>query len=289
MKDKRIMSKTVGIYLWTAVLAGMLGLTSSLTPLANGETIKIGGTGGAMGAMRVLADAYIKSRSVGGDIHVVFVPGLGSSGGRKALVGGAIDIALTSKPGDDPENLRGAKALLYGRTPMVFATSIKTNANALTSQDLLDIWNGKTLHWPDGRRLRLIVRPESDSDTEGLLRIPPAMGQAVKRALRREGMKVGVRDGDAADALETTPGALGTSTLALIISEKRSLKALTLDGVAPSAKTIADGTYPHLKSLYALAATKATGAGEGFMSFLRSPTARDTLTRLGFWVEDGTP
>jgi phosphate transport system substrate-binding protein len=94
-------------------------------------------------------------------------------------------------------------------------------------------------------------------------------------------------DGETADALESTQGALGTSVLALIISEKRSLKPLALDGVAPTAKNIADGSYPYFKSLYALARTNPTGPAEDFMGFLRSPSARKILAELGYWVGEG--
>jgi phosphate transport system substrate-binding protein len=237
--------------------------------------------------MRALADSYTKSRS--SNVKFILVPGLGSGGGRKALSAGAIDIALTSQAGNDAEKLEGATAVLYGKTPFVFATSIKNRASGLTTQELIDIWNGKTLQWHDGARLRLILRPESDSDTEVLKRISLAMAQAVKNALSREGIRVTVTDGETADALETTQGALGTSSLALIISEKRSLKALALDGVAPSPKNIADGSYPYFKSLYALARTKPTGPAEDFMSFLRSRSARKILAELGYWVGEGIP
>jgi len=281
------MAKKIAMHFGTAVLVGAIGLHFLPATPVYAETIKIGGTGAAWGTMRVLADSYTKSRS--SNVKVILVTGLGSGGGRKALSAGAIDIALTSKAGNDAEKLEGAKAVLYGKTPFVFTTSIKNRASGFTTQELVDIWNGKTLHWHDGARLRLILRHETDSDTDMLKRISPAMAQAVKNALSREGMKVTITDGDTADALETIPGALGTSVLALIISEKRSLKALVLDGIAPTPKNIADGSYPYFKSLYALARTKPTGAAEDFMSFLGFRSTRQILAELGYWVGEGTP
>jgi phosphate transport system substrate-binding protein len=281
------MSKKIATYCGTAALAGAIILHLSPAIPVHAETLKIGGTGAALGTMRVLADSYTKSRS--SNVKFIFVPGLGSGGGKKALSAGAIDIALTSKAGNDAEKLEGAKAVLYGKTPFVFATSIKNSASGLTTQDLVDIWSGKTLQWHDGARLRLILRPESDSDTEMLKRISLAMAQAVKIALSREGIRVTMTDGETADALESTQGALGTSVLALIISEKRSLKPLALDGVAPTAKNIADGSYPYFKSLYALARTNPTGPAEDFMGFLQSQSARKILAELGYWMGEGTP
>jgi len=154
---------------------------------------------------------------------------------------------------------------------------------------LADIWSGKTTAWPDGGRLRLILRPESDSDTDVLKRISPALAQAIKNALSREGMKIAITDVESADAIETIQGALGTSTLALLISEKRPLKALSLDGVMPSPKTIANGSYPHFKSIYVVTGAKPSEPTEEFMAFLRSISGREILAQMGHWLGDARP
>lgn len=265
---------------------GMFGLLCLLTPSLEAQTIKIGGTGGALGTIGVLAEAFRKSHP---EAKIIVVPSLGSGGGRRALLAGAIDIAVTSKAGKDAEKLEGAVAVLLGRTPFVFATSKKNAASALTTQELVDIWNGKTTAWPDGRRLRLILRPASDSDTDMLKRISPAMEQAVKGALSREGMKIAITDTEGADALEAIQGALGTSALALLVSEKRPLKALYLNGVPPNPKTIANGAYPLFKSIYVVTAAKPSELTAEFTRFLRSPSGREILAQLGYWLDDGSP
>ena len=273
-------------FLTVSCLVVTVGLLSSLPVPSGAQTIKIGGTGGAFGTMQVLAEAFKKSHP---EAQVIAVPGLGSGGGRKALLGGAIDIAVTSKAGKDTEKLDGAIAMLLGKTPFVFATSKKNTTVALTTQELVDIWNGKKITWADGSRLRLVLRPENDSDTEVLKRISAVMEQAVKNSLSREGMKIAVTDGEAADAIEGIQGALGTSSLALIISEKRSLKALAINGIAPSAKTIADGSYPYFKSLYMLTGIKPSGPTEEFMAFLRSAAGHKILAQLDYWMEGAGP
>ena len=90
--------------------------------LAHADTIKVGGTGAALGVMRVLGDAYKKDQP---NVDVVVVPGLGSGGGRKALMGGALDLAVIARPGKAVEKMDGASAHLYGRAPFVFAVSAK--------------------------------------------------------------------------------------------------------------------------------------------------------------------
>ena len=75
--------------------------------------------------------------------------------------------------------------------------------------------------------------------------ISPAMREAKLLAEKRKGLAFAVTDQDAADNLAKISGALGPSTLAQILSERRALKALRLDGVEPSAQSIADVRYAY--------------------------------------------
>ncbi len=234
-----------------------------------------------MGTMKLLSAAFQQSHR---DINVEIVLGLGSGGAKRAVLQDALNIAVTSKAGKDVETAQGAVVTGYGRTPFVFATFRDNKASGLTSLDILNIYAGKTNTWPDGNRLRLILRPESDSDTEVLKRMSPAMESAMKSALSREGMKIAITDQDSADAIETIPGALGTSTLALILSEKRSIKILALDQVAPTLKNLADGTYPYFKSFYIIRKTHASAAAEKFVAFTRSPEGQKLLAGSGHWT-----
>jgi len=124
------------------------------TPLA-AETVKVGGTGGALGVMRVLGDAYKTDHP---NVDVVVVPELGSSGGQKALMGSALDLAVTSLPRKPVEKPDGAIARLYGRSPFVFAVPVKNPINHLTIQEIIDIYGGKKTSWANGEPLRLFLR-----------------------------------------------------------------------------------------------------------------------------------
>jgi len=179
--------------------------------------------------------------------------------------------------------LQGGVAIEYGKTPFVFATARDNRATGLTADDILKIYSGKTNTWPDGKRLRLVLRPETDSDSDALRSMSVDMKSVLKSALSREGIKIAVTDQESADAIEAIPGALGTSTLALILSETRSLKVLTLDQVAPTPKTIADGTYRYFKSFYIISKPTSEVSGK-FVSFVLSPSGQKILSELGHWV-----
>ena len=261
----------------------LCGVISCVCPAALiAETIKIGGSGVAMRTMQILGEAYEKYDP---GIKVEVVPGLGSSGARKALAAGAIDIAATATAGNQSEKVPEARVVKYGRSAFVFATRTTNPVTAVTTREIVDIWNGKTIMWPSGGRLRLILRPQSDSDTKVLNEFSAEMEQAVTNAHSRAGMKIAVTDHDSADIIEALEGALGTSNLALIVAENRALKPLSFNGVAPSVKSVADGSYPFFKSLYLVSTPRSAGASQKFIDFVVSAGNRHTLAQLGLVVE----
>lgn len=247
------------------------------------ETIRIGGTGGALGTIRLLAEVFKKDNPKN---EVVVVLGLGSGGGRKALIGGALDLSVTSRPGKGVEKLDGATARLYGRAPFVFAVSAKNPVTNLSIQDIIDIYSGKKTAWPSGERLRLILRPLTDSDSEMLFGIGADMERAVKSAHQREGMSIAITDEESANLIESTPGAIGSSSTCLILAEKRPLKALTVKGIAATAKTIADGSYPWFKSYFIVNKPDVTPAARAFADFVVSPRAQQIIAKVGYWLPE---
>ena len=246
------------------------------------QEIKIGGTGASLGTMQVLAQAYAKTQA---DAKITVLPSMGSGGGIKAVLAGAIQIGVSSRPLSEAESKAGAVAIEYGRTPFVFATTAASKATGITTQNLADFYAGKVDQWPDGSKLRLVLRPIGDSDSELIKAMSPAMREAKSAAEQRKGMVFTVTDQDTASSIEKVPGALGPSTLALMLSEERALKALTLDGVVPSAENIANGRYPLFKQLLIVTGPKTPPEAQAFVSFVRSGAGREILAQTGHWVK----
>jgi phosphate transport system substrate-binding protein len=261
-----------------ATVLVFLGLVASAT--AHAETLRVGGTGAGLGTMRALAAEFSKTAG----ITVVVVPNLGSRGGFKALAEGAIDMAVASRPLNPEETQQGLVAVEYGKTPFVIATSKKGAPGLKDLDELADIYAGRRSAWPDGEPIRLVMRPPKDGDSTLLTSFSPEMKLAVEGALARPGMIIASTDQDAANAIEHTPGALGTASLALIYSEKRDLKVLPLNGVTPSAKTAADGSYPYSKAMYLVRKTGGKESVARFFEFMSSGRARQILIDSGHWL-----
>ena len=247
---------------------------------AAADQVKIGGTGAALGVVRQLAKQFIAQHP---EVQITFLPNLGSAGGIRALAGGAIDIALISRPMTASERSSGFAEIEFARTPFVFAVSAKSTVNSLTLAELADIYAGKLTRWADGTPVRVVLRPASDIDSEMIKSMSSALRRGLDAAEKRRGVKLSVTDQDAANDLETIPGAIGPSTLAVIISEGRALRALKLEGKEPTLVNAVSGDYPYYKRLYLVARVDRSATVEGFIAFVRSSAAQSILAANGCW------
>jgi phosphate transport system substrate-binding protein len=172
----------------------------------------------------------------------------------------------------------------YARSPLVLAVSTKSPVTSLSVAQLIDIYDGKLVRWPDGQQIRPILRQAGDDNTRQIRQISAALDKALSVAEQRPGMPFATTDQETADKLESIPGALGVTTLGLIKAEDRALRALTLDGVEPTVANAASGKYALAKRLYCVTKPEPNAEVKRFMAFIKSPAGRDILTRTGHWI-----
>lgn len=263
----------------TGILLIFLGIACGAVPSAgHAETLRIGGTGGAMGAIRLLAEAFRKSHP---DANFFFMERMGSGGAIKAVLAGALNVGISARPLSDEERRGGANQVDYGRTPFVLVARGNRAGSGFTLNELADIYAGRRISWPDGTPIRLVLRPEGDTDIGMLKRMSPEMKQAVQDAVSRKGMIVALTDDENADKMEKIPGALGTATLAQILSEKLELKPMSLDGRVPALKGLANPSYPYFKTFSVVSGSKPTRLTTEFIRFMLSAQGGEILVRTG--------
>lgn len=105
--------------LWVCLIFPGAASADQVEPVAT--RIRIGGSGGPLGTMQLLAEAFKKSHP---QATVVIDPSLG--GGIKALRAGVIDLTVTSRPLKDAERSPDTRVIEYARTPFVFAAAVNT-------------------------------------------------------------------------------------------------------------------------------------------------------------------
>jgi phosphate transport system substrate-binding protein len=254
---------------------------SGLCSAGAAKEIRIGGTGADLAAMKLLGEAFQKEYP---EVAVTVFRSLGSSGGKKALVGGDLDVAVSSLGLTAAEQSQGLVGTEYSRTPFVFVTHNKNSVSHITLKQVIEIYSGQAMFWPDETPIRLILRPRLETNTQILQTMSEEVRRAVQKSYSRSGLNMAITDQENADLLERLPGSFGASTLCQIISEKRGLIIFSLNGIKPSVKTLADGTYPYFRELYLITGPKSSAPARQFVDFVLSPAGQSILTKTGHLI-----
>lgn len=261
------------------VVASLATAWLPLTVAAGGGALRIGGSGACHGGALLLADRVPKNAGVGA---VAVAPSLGSLGGIRGLLGGALDIACTSRVLTHDEAARGLFMQPLAASPFVVIVHTSVRLTHITVADLVRLFADPMATFPDGTRARPVLRPADEVDTRILKSLSPDMALALARANQRQGMLVAATARDVAQFVETVPGAFGLSTLGLVQTERRNVTVLGLDGVSPTADGRANPRYPVRKTLYLVTRADASDTTKRFVAWAASKPAQDLLLRNGF-------
>ncbi|MFQ5494285.1 MAG: PstS family phosphate ABC transporter substrate-binding protein [Phycisphaerae bacterium] len=262
----------------TAALMALAALWLLVPAPGQATVLKVGGTGAALGTMRLLCNAFSRLHP---DVTVEIPNSLGSGGGIQAVLHGAVDIALSARPLKERERAAGARELPYARTPFILYTSRRHPEITLTRAEVVEIFTGHGPTWPDGTPIRVILRPEKDSDTDMLTANFPGMDGALKIARISRGAPTAYSDQDAMDLAERAPGSVSTGTLTAVIAEKRPLKGIPIDGVAPSVANLENGSYTLAKTLSFVTGPEPSEMVNDFIRFVNSAEGAAVLRGTG--------
>jgi len=262
-------------------LVGVMLIINEVAATSN--KLRIGGSGTDLATFRLIADEFEKLNP---SIKVEIPDSIGSGGAVKAVKSGWLDIGLMSRPLKSSELSSKLVSYLYGSTPLVFAVSRAYSVSSVSLKQLEAIFNGELTQWNSKDEIRLILRPKSDSDTLLLLDKYPHLKASINRAHLQHGLPIAISDQDAIKYLKDLPGAFGTTTLALLLSESHDVKVLALDGVAPSNE---NNNYPLNKELFIVLPTKVSTNTKKFIEYLRSPKCIEIFKRTGHRIFEFSP
>lgn len=261
-------------------LTGLV-ILSSLNPALAQDRIRINGSGSCLDLLKPLIQAFEAANPA---VRIEMEKPLGSSGGIKALLAGKLDLVASSKSLKPEERARGAQSRDFGRMPLAIVARMEVPKTDLTTQELEGIYALRVTTWPDGRPIRLVLRPEGDADTIVLRSFSGAMDRAMTIARRQEGMIAAVTDPEAIEAIERAPGGFGVSGLPSLIVGKPRLKVLSFNGVLPTKDSLASGAYPLAKDLVFVTADKPPAPVRSFLEFVYSPKGRSIAEATGLQV-----
>lgn len=259
---------------WIAAVAALALCVADATAYA--ETLRAGGTGSSIETLRRLGAAFAKIEP---DTRIEVVEGLGSSGGIAAVAAGAIDFSISGRQLRANED-RSLKGLIFARTPFGLASS-RPSPGEIRAVDVSDLFGSATSVWPDGKPVRVVLRPKSETDSLLLTSLFPNMADVVEGLRQRTEIPVAVTDQDNARIAQELPGSLTTMSLAQLQTENLRLNFLTIDGVAPTLENYQSGKYPYGKEAYLVVSSRERPALDRFVAFVRSSAGVAVLRENG--------
>jgi phosphate transport system substrate-binding protein len=251
-------------------------ITFLSTPVLAKDII-IGGTGNALGTMALLAQEYQRSNP---ETEITVLPSIGSSGAIKAVPLGKIHLGLSSRPFKETEFTGGATAVEYARSPTVIAVSNELIENAITVEQLIQIYTGELTQWSTGELIRPIIRQANDGNTKQLNQLSPKLKKALVMGNKNPDFLFAATDQESVSNIEKIPGSFGVTTLALILSESRNIHAMSLDGVDPTHESNAK-RYPMNTSFYFIIPKTIPPHVADFLDFVNSSEGKAILEKYG--------
>ncbi len=242
------------------------------------EDVRLSGTGSALGTFQRLSAAFAKA-SPGDRLRIL--PSVGSSGAISAVAKGALDVGVSGRPLGAAEQALGVVAIPYARTPLLFAVGPRAGVRDLRTGDLVRIYRGELAAWPNGERVRVVMRPRTDVDNALLRGISPEVSAALDAAFARPGLLVALTNQECDDILARTPGAIGPTSLTQVITEEEHVVPLSWNGVEPTVSNLASGAYPLSKTLFVVTRTPPPARAARLLAFLRSAEASRILEDTG--------
>lgn len=202
----------------------------------------------------------------------------GSSAGVEAVTNGTADIGDVSRALTDEEKAGGLVENIVALDGIAVVTDTANTATNLTTQQLKDIYTGKITNWSEvggADQNIVVIGRESGSGTRD------AFEEILDIADQCQLAQTLNETGAVAAAVQSTPGAIGYISLDALNDK---VKALQLDGVAPSEETVKDGSYT-LQRPFVMATkgeiSEQSAQVQAVFEFINSDAGQEVISFVG--------
>jgi len=260
-------------------VAFAVALTGSVATAA--ETLQIDGST----TVGPIADAFAEALKAKHPGLEITVKKTGSGDGAAALVEGRCDIATMSRFMKDKEY---QTAVEKGFLPVAHVIAMdgvcvilhpSNPVTALTSDQIAKIYKGEIKNWKDVGGPDAAIVPISRDTSSGTYETFHEL--VMKKEKMADGIEYVNSNPQVHARVSTTTGAIGYVGLGFV-GEK--VKAVPVDGIAPTQETIAKGTYPVARPLFLFTRNypKLGSLVHEFCTFFLTEEGQEIIKAKGF-------
>ena len=202
----------------------------------NAEVTGTVSTDGSTSMEKVINSLGESFMAMNKDVKFTYNP-TGSGSGITAVSEGRCDIGLASRALKDDEKASGLKETVLALDGIAIIVNPENKVSDLSIEQIAKIYTGEITNWKDvggnDAEIVLIGREAGSGTRDGFESITDTKDACQYRQELTS-------TGDVITTVSQNPNAIGYASLAAI---KDSVKALTVNGVAPTEATVKDGTY----------------------------------------------
>lgn len=252
---------------WAMACGGLLNASPAPDPIAGTYVVK--GGGAALDVFNALVDGF---RGQHPGFKAAFED-IGSTAGMKLVASGDVDLATSSAvvPPDLTGQVTGVPVGSSGTAVIVNASNPITGLN---KQQVRDVFSGTTADWSalGWNRAKIIV----------VVREPTSALRANFDSYFFGGTAKFVPDAielnsgpDVVRAVASREAVVGMVTIDVNMRAEKAIRALAIDGVAPTKENVSAGKYPVVRPLFLVYKPAAVRKGiAAFIDFVRSPAGQ---------------
>lgn len=257
-----------------------LSTTLALTSCSSGsatDSITVAGSTTCLPIAEQAAEHFKEETGIG-----VLVSGLGSSAGIEAVFTGTADIATSSRGLNAEEQQLGLTTIPIAHDGIAVIVNTENPVRNLTVEQLRTMYAGEITNWSEvgGEDLpiQLVNRDEASGTREAFKSIVMDGVPFDRRAAVLSGT------GQVRDVVSRSRGAIGYISMGFVESEhaQTSVRALSINDVAPSEGSIASGMYPISRDLYFFTKGEPTGASADYVDYVLSDDMDEQIREAGF-------
>ena len=280
---KKIISILLAAVMVMALLAGCgsknSGSTNDNNTPNNNQTTELSGsvaTNGSTSMDKVIGALREQFMTDHKNVTVTYDP-TGSGSGIEAVKNGTADIGLASRSLKDEEKADGLTETVIALDGIAVIVHAQSKVTDLTVEQIAKIFTGEITDWSqvggDPGTISCIGREAGSGTRDGFESITETKDACQYRQELTS-------TGDVITTVSQNPNAIGYASLAAI---KDSVKALTVNGVAPTEATVKDGTYL-VQRPFVLVTKEGTALSETaqkFFDFAISADAASIISAAG--------
>ncbi len=245
---------------------------TSVTPSQTQGQLTIGGSAETLAILKPLSITYQEQTK---GVEIEFLPPSQTSGGIQGVKDNLFDIGAVSRT-IEPEEARELQFISLTQTPLVFITHESvTGVENLTSTQIQEIYQGKITNWQQvgGPDAAIILFDFTEDENEKIVLRQHYLGSDL------EITPTAVVFGEDEELLNTA--AITPYSLTAIPwneeLETLPVNVLTIDGVTPSQKTLANGAYNGSIHLGVVIGSQPSAITEDFLNFALSSEGQTIL------------